>query len=214
MPGSNWEPVINGSPYSSFDPYTTTAYGTLPNGAYNPLGTRYTYPLNPAAAIGTPPYKGLGAPLSIAYVQYVSSSAPALLAAPGLVYWVDKSFSSVTGVYSESAFGINGVAGYMLLNTTSYPGSLTGAQLAALLAPTATTGGYVWIAVGGYVPGATSITSVAAGDYLIGSTTTFTPARMAANAAPTNTVAGMAVTGVSTGGLSDVLLKNFGPYSF
>ena len=201
-------PVITtGNPYTTIDTYNSAL---LNNGALNNLGAHYYWPpLNPGNIVT----KGIGAQATIAYVQYKSASAPACIASPGLVYWVDNTFTSVTGVYSESAFGINGVAGYMLVNTTNYPGSLTGAALAALLQPGggSVAGNYIWIQTGGYVIGARSAASVAAGDFLIGSTTTFNPARMVANTAPTNRVVGMAVTAVSSN-LSDVLLSGFGPF--
>jgi len=201
-------PVISGnSLYTTIDTYNTAL---LNNGALNPLGARFQYPLTVPIASAT---AGQGAPQTIAYVQYKSSSNPAFIASPGLVYWVDKTFTTVTGVYSESAFGINGVAGYMLLNTTNYPGSLTGAALAALVNPSGGTsaGNFIWIVVDGYVPGARSAASVAAGDFLIGSTTTFNPARMVANTAPTNRVVGMATTAVASN-LSDVIIGGIGPF--
>ena len=197
-------PVIStGNPYTTIDTYNSTLQN---NGALNVLGNHYAWPPISAAQLGT---KGPGAQGSIAYVQYKSSSAPACIAAPGVVYWVDSTFQTVTGVYSESAFGINGVAGYMLVNTTNYPGSLSGSALAALLQPGggSVAGNFIWIQTGGYVIGARSAASVAAGDFLIGSTTTFNPARMAANSAPTNRVIGMAVTAVSAANLSDVYLS-------
>jgi len=193
--------ISTGNLYTAVDTYNTAL---LNNGALNPLGTRYTYPLNPASVLSY----GTGAPLTIAYVRYNSTSNPNFLAAPGVVYWVDKQFTTVTGLYSESAFGINGIAGYVLPNTASYPGSLTGAQLATVI-----NGNFVFIAVGGYLPGAESITSVAAGDYLIGGTTAFVPVRMTANSAPTNRVLGMATTAIASG-VSDVLLGNFGLFTF
>jgi len=64
-------------------------------------------------------------------------------------------------------------------------------------------GNFIWIVIAGYIPAATSITAVAAGDYLIGGGTAFTPARMAANSSPTNTVVGMSATALS-GAVSDI----------
>jgi hypothetical protein len=198
-------PYISGtSIYTTVDTYDTTK---PQNGALNPLGKRYTFPLDPSVQSSTVNY-ALGTPLTVAYVRFVSSGAAAMLSGPGLVYWVDKEFSTVTGTASESAFGINGVAGWVLANTTSYPGSLTGAQLT-----TAVNGNYCFIATGGYLHNAIGITAAAAGDYLIGGATSFTPVRMTANSAPTNTVAGMCATALS-GIFVDVLIKNFGPFNF
>jgi hypothetical protein len=50
-----------------------------------------------------------------------------------------------------------------MLCTGTYPGALTGAALTTLV-----NGNLIWIVTGGYVPGATSITSVAAGDFDLG----------------------------------------------
>jgi hypothetical protein len=207
MLSAEYPVITTGNPYTTIDTYNTAV---INNGALNPLGSHYFWPpLNPASIVT----KGIGAQAMIAYVQYKSTSNPNLIASPGIVYWVDNTFTTVTGVSSESAFGINGVAGYLLLNTTNYPGSLTGAALALLLNPSggSAAGNFCWIQTGGYVIGARSAASVAAGDFLIGSTTTFNPARMVANTAPTNRVVGMAVTAVSSN-LSDVLLSGFGPF--
>jgi len=199
---------------------TGNLYTAVDAGALNPVGARYTLPLNPGLAVGSQPWKGLGCALQIAYVLYGSATNPNFLAAPGLVYWTDKSFTTVSGARADSAFSTNGIAGWILVNTTNYPGSLSGSALATLVNnsySTSTTpysgGSYVFIVVGGYIPGAESAANVAAGDYLIGSGTSFTPARMQAGTAPTNVVAGMAATAVSSS-LSDVLVNDFGPYKF
>lgn len=195
-------PVINGTVFTAIDTYNTAQTN---NGAANMLGARFPYP--PLTVPIGAPAAGQGVQGVIAYVQYKSTSNPNVLAQPGLVYWGDKSYTWVTGVSSEGAFGANGVAGYMFVNTTNYPGSLTGAQVATLLNPTpGSLGNFLWIAVGGYLPGATSAASVAAGDFLIGSGTAFTPARMVAGTAPTNRVVGMAATAVSSS-KSDVNLS-------
>jgi hypothetical protein len=203
MLGTEYPVIFSGSIYTTLDVSNTNSGLTAPanNGALNLLGAEYTLPLNPALAIGTAPYKGLGAPLRIKYVQYLSTAASSFIAAPGVVYWTDTSFTIVTGLASEALNGsINAVAGYIALNTTNYPGSLTGAQLLA-----AVKGNFCWIVTGGYLPAAESVGSVVAGDYLIGSASAFIPARMAANSAPTNTVLGMAATAVSNS-LSDVVV--------
>jgi len=196
-------------PMLGYPPIDGTIYTALDSVAQCPLGTRYTYPLNPAAAIGSTPYKGLGAPQTVCYVQYLATAASNFVAQPGTVYWVDESYTSVTGLYSESAFGLNGAAGWILINTTNYPGSLTGAQLLA-----AVKGNYCWIVTGGFIPGCYSAGSVAAGEWLIGSTTAFQPARVTAGNAPTYPVFGQAATAVSMATLSDVLVSGFGPFNW
>lgn len=195
--------------YTSIDTYNSALEN---NGATCPLGTRYTYPLgtqlSPTTGFGyVSSGAGLGVPLTICYVRYNSTTNADWLANPGVVYWQDKTFTVVTGSSGDAADGINAIAGYVLINTTNYPGSLTGAQLKAVVQ-----GNFIWIVVAGYVPGATSITSTAVGDTLIGGGTAFTPARVAANTAPTNRAVGMAVTAISSG-VSDVLVGQVsGPF--
>ena len=218
--GSTDYPVISsGSIYTTLDPFgATSASGALVNnGAYNVPGTRYQLPFNPANAIGAQPYKGISLPLTVAYVLYGSATNPNFLANPGVVYWTDESYTTVSGHSADSFLGVDGVAGYVLLNTTQYPGSYTGATLATLVnnsyskTPTPYSGGsYLFIAVGGFLPGATAVASSVAGDWLIGgSGTDFTPVRVAKGTAPTNKVLGQAQTAVTVGGLCDVWL---GPY--
>lgn len=195
-----------GNLYTSVDTYNTALEN---NGATCPLGTRYTYPLgvqlSPTLGFAYNSTKiGLGVPLTICYVRYNSTTNPDFLPNPGVVYWQDSTFTVVTGSSGDAADGINAIAGYALLNTTNYPGALSGAQLKAVIQ-----GNYIWMVVAGYVPAATSITSVAAGDYLIGGGTAFTPVQMAKNSAPTNRVVGMSVTALS-GAVSDVLVGSGG----
>ena len=198
MQGTNYPVITTGNIATTVDSYNSAL---LNNGAVVPPGSDYQLPINEAQVS----QNGIGAPQRIKYVRYLSTAATAFVAYPGLVYWVDETLTSVTGLYSEGAFGINGVAGWMMINTATYPGSLTGAQLRD-----AVKGNFIWIVTGGFIPSAYSAGSVAAGDYLIGSTTAFQPARMAANSAPTNTVAGLALSAVSSN-VSDVLVKPFGP---
>ena len=204
MLGTEYPIISSGSIYSTIDVSNTNSGLTAPanGGALNPLGAEYTLPLNPAAAIGTAPFAGLGAPLRIKYVQYLSTAADAFIAAPGVVYYTDKSLTVVSGKSTDSAFGIYLPAGYIALNTTNYPGTLTGAQLLA-----AVKGNFCWIVTGGYLAAAESVASVAAGDYLVGSTNAFLPARLAAGGAVTaGGRVGQAMTAVTVGLLSDVLV--------
>ena len=90
-----------------------------------------------------------GAPESIMLVVYYQSTGnPAPQSAPAPVYWTDNTYTTVTGVESESLLGLNGIAGYLMLNTTSLP-TLT----ATLLNGTAANPSQVIIRVGGYLVG-------------------------------------------------------------
>jgi hypothetical protein len=190
--------VTTGNVYTTVDTYNSAL---LNNGAVVPPGSEYSLPINGAAI----PTTGQGWPLTIKYVRYLSTAADNFIASPGLVYFTDETGTVVSGNPTDgSSFGINAIAGWCPINTTNYPGSLTGAQLLA-----AVKGNFIWIITGGFIAGARSAASVAKGDYLIGSTSAFLPARMVAGTAPTNTVAGMALSAVASN-LSDILVKGFG----
>jgi hypothetical protein len=190
-------PVFSGtSAYNSIDTYVST----LPNGGglVQP-GIAAKMPITPALAN----VKGQGAPLVLRYVRYNSTANPAIGAAPGPVYWTDETLTTVSGVSTESVGGVNMISGCLLINTTNYPGSLTGAQLA-----TALNGNYCWIAVSGYVAGVTCPNSVVAGDTLIGAATNFTLARIAAGSQLTNTLFARALSTVSAN-VADMLIGGF-----
>jgi hypothetical protein len=204
--------VINtGNPYTNIDPYIASATSSqqviqsnqppYPNGAYNTLGQAYLSPVVPGVLSTT---KGQGAPLVLRYVRYNSTTAAACLAGPAAVYWTDETFTTVSGTFSEglpAATGnLNSLAGVLLVNTTSYPGSLTGAQLT-----TALNGKYVWIATSGFVPGVEVPASTAIGDSLTGVSGSFLLFRTASGTAPISKRILQALTAVS-GGLSDCLV--------
>jgi hypothetical protein len=179
--------ITTGNFRTTVDLFTATQPGTypLPNGQKNPLGTSY---YDATVSLAFP--SGLGA--KYRYVRYNSTANPALLAAPAPVYWTDNTFTTVTGVLSESlggAAGINNVAGYLMPNT----GDLTTLTAAIL------NGNFVWICVGGLVLNAIVPASTAVGDAIIGATGNFTNARVAANTAPTNKVLAWAEAAVAAG---------------
>lgn len=197
-----------GNPFTSIDTYVATStvnqttppsQSAIPNGAYNFPGQAY---LAPVSTFGLLNQKGQGAPLVLRYVRYNSTANPALVAAPAPVYWTDETFTTVSGVFSEGNFGggtgsANSLAGLLLPNTTVLP-SLTAATLNS---------NWVWIAVSGFVPGATSIAAAAAGGTLIGGAGNFTwAAAIGLNAAPTSGSFARVLTPV-TAGLSDLLLQ-------
>ena len=171
----------------------------LPNGAYNYPGQAYLLPIS---TFGLQGQKGQGAPLVVRYVRYLSTANPALVAAPAPVYWTDETFTTVSGVFSEGNFGggtgsANALAGLLLPNTTSVSG-LTAATL---------NGNWCFIAVSGFVPGATSIAAAAAGGTIVGGAGNFTWATaIGLNAAPTAGSFARVLTAVAAG-LSDLLLQ-------
>lgn len=190
-------PVFSGtSAYNSIDTYTST----LPNGGglVQP-GIGCKLPIVPALST----VNGQGAPLCLRYVRYNSTANPSILAAPGPVYWTDETLTTVSGVSTESVGGVNMIAGALLINTTNYPGSFTGANLAKAL-----NGNWCWIAVAGFVPGVNCPASVVAGDTLIGAATNFTLARIAQGTQLTNTLFARALSSVSAN-VADMLLGGF-----
>lgn len=137
-----------------------------------------------------------GAPAIYILVQYKSTAQPTPAAAPAPVYWTDETFTQVTGVSTESVAGLNGLAGYLLPNSTDITG-LTAAQLQL---------GQCLIQVGGQITAAVSPAAIVAGDWIIGAAGNFTPARVASGTAPGVRTAGVALSAVAAG-LCDILLN-------
>lgn len=158
-------------------------------------GQRYFGVANATAAN---PY---GAPAIFALVYYQSTGNPAPQAYPAPVYWTDNTYTTVTGVESESLIGVNGIAGYLMVNTTSLP-SLT----AALLNGTAANPSQVMIQVAGYLVGGVSPAAIVAGDWIVGAAGNWTNARVAAATAPGYRPYGVAATAVA-GGICNILLN-------
>ncbi len=156
-------PITAGSTfYTAVDTYNTALEN---NGANQPLGSIYQAPLNPSNTTT----KGIGANNYYKYVRYNPTATQNFLTGPQLVYWKDNTFTIVTGLASE-ALSLDLPAGWMLFNTTTTPLATgqTAAQQAALV-----NGNFVWIQVGGYLPGAYVTTGTAAGGAIIPSGTTF-----------------------------------------
>lgn len=179
-------PFVGTTPYSAVDTFNSLLEN---NGAAQPLGSIYAAPLNPAT-IST---NGVGLQPIYKYVRYNPTVSQTILAGPQLVYWKDETFTTVTGLSSESV-GINFVAGWLLYNTTTIPqGSTSNANYAAVI-----NGNYVWIQVGGFLPGA-FVTAASVGDSIYGAASTFgATGHTAQSTAPPNHVAGWAYTAASS----------------
>ena len=111
------------------------------------LGQRY-FGVTAASAVNPS-----GSPAIFMLVEYKSTAKPSPVAGPAPVYWVDNTFTLVTGVESEALLGLSGAAGYLMPNTPDISG-LTDAMLE---------GSLCLIQVAGYLAGAYGPTGGTAG---------------------------------------------------
>ena len=137
-----------------------------------------------------------GAPGIYQLVYYKSTANPAPTTAPAPVYWTDNTYTTVSGVESESLLGLQGIAGYLQLNTTALP-TLTATML---------NGALCLIQVAGLVVAAVVPAATAAGDWIIGHTGNFTADRVASGTASGYRTFGIATTAYASG-LADILLN-------
>ena len=165
------------------------------------LGQRYFASVNATAANPS------GAPAIYMLVQYLSTSAITTAnlttaAAPAPVYWTDETYTTVTGISSEG-LGLNFVAGYMLLNTTTGVGLSGTALTAALLL-----GSQMLIQVAGYLKGAYAPTTgtQGVGNWIEGVAGTLVSQSVVAGTAPGYRTLGVQATAVASG-LCDVLVN-------
>ncbi len=165
---------------------TGNPYTVLDASAKNALGALYSPPA-PEGLVTTT--NGFGAQPVMKYVLYNSTANPAPVGAPAPVYWIDETFTAVSGVESEG-LGVNFVAGYLLPNTTVISG-LTATELNE---------SYVWIQVGGFIGAAIVPASTAKGDAIIGKAGNWTNDRIAAGSAILNKIMGFAASAAATFG--------------
>lgn len=209
--GTEFPIISTGNLYTAIDTYASSVSTqppinspSWPNGALNPAGAAYLLApgagqsanLGAAANYGA---NGAGAPLIVRYVRYHSTANPNLLAYPAPVYWVDETYTTVTGVFSESlgAGNPNALAGWLLPNYTAL--GLTAAAAAAAL-----NGNWCFIATKGFVPAAAVVALTAIGDALVGATGNFTVARVASGTAPTSRYVAIAQSAVTGNVTSDI----------
>jgi hypothetical protein len=189
--------------YGTVDPWVANASTPFPNGAWNPPGSVFILPPPNQDTINLSG-SGYGAYTLVKYVLYKSTANPAVVAGPAPVYYTDETFTTVSGVSTESVGGVNFGGGWMAPNSgTSTTYGLGTTLFTNTILNNGGNGSYVFIILQGFVPAGVSATSVVAGDVLIGAATNFTTARVAAGTAPTNKVLGYALTAVSSG-FSDV----------
>jgi hypothetical protein len=200
--------VNTGNVRTSYDPFTPSAtastgaaVGAPFGGLANVLGTTFMDQGGPDSVSGTLTQLPLLSNALYKYVLYKSTTNPALVANPGLVYYTDNTFTVVSGAIADGLTGTaNSLAGYMMINTTD----LT--TITATILNNGGNGSGVWICIGGYVKAATAITSTAVGDSLVGGATAFTPVRVASGTAPTFVKYATAQTNLS-GAVADVVVN-------
>jgi hypothetical protein len=167
--------------YGTADPYNTT----LPNnGARNPLGSLAFIPAPSEGGQGygsgspaiLPTGVGYGAGLWCKYVLYKSTANPALVANPAPVYYVDETFTVVSGAPAEAFSASNPTygAGFLLPNTGAIAGIGVGSAISATILNNGGLGSYVWMAVCGFVPSA-AVGAVTQGNPFMAGTVAFTP---------------------------------------
>jgi hypothetical protein len=155
------------------------------------LGQRYA---NSLTTVTNPS----GAPAIYMLVKYSSVANPAVQSAPAPVYWIDGTYTAVSGVSTESLLGLNGVAGYLLLNSTDL----------STLTNTILNSSICLIQVAGYLKGAVAPGGTpGVGNPIIGAATNFASAAIAAGTAPTYRTLGIQQTAVA-GGVCDVLVNS------
>lgn len=173
-------PFTGNTPFTAIDTFNAALEN---NGALQPLGSIYFLPINAAGVPIAPAtvVPGQGLQLALKYVRYNPTASVAIQAGPGIVYWKDETFTTVTPTASEAFIPgtpSSVTAGWLGYNTTT----LASATAAAI------NGNFAWIVVGGFVPGAYSSVTAAAGNGIYGAvgaawttaTTAPTPARLAA----------------------------------
>lgn len=210
--------ISTGNLYTAIDTYTNTISTqpptntpSWPNGAQNPPGAFYLLsqgaPEGPATAYpsasGSLSSKGYGAPLVVRYVRYNSTGNPNLLAYPAPVYWVDETFTTVSGVFSEGnpagTGNLNSLAGLLLPNYTSL-------NETAAAAATTLNGNWCWIVTKGFVPSVYVPSGTGVGDALTGTSGNFTLTRTGSGAAPISLRCFIAQTAIAAG-VADVLVN-------
>ena len=113
--------ITTGNVRTALDLYQAT--GILNNGAKNPLGASY---YDNAVSLANPN----GVSSKYRYVRYNSTANAALVAGagPGVVYWTDETYTTVTSTSTESVSqGINAIAGVMMVSKRKFdalPGNL------------------------------------------------------------------------------------------
>jgi hypothetical protein len=190
-------------PQTQLDPSAKNTPGSVyspPPGTYTSYTSGPTF--STTAGNSTP---GFGAPGVFKYVYFYDANAltGTMQAAPAPVYWIDESYTTVTGNAANAWVTTGGamVAGYLMPNTTALGSSNTGAQWYLQLSQS-----YCWIQIGGLLPSAYGpTTGGAVGDYIIGLTTGSWASSGVTTISASSRVLGYQLTAVASS-LCDVLV--------
>jgi len=177
--------VTTGNVRTTYDLFTPSPLAATPgatpnpfNGLACPLGTVFLDQGGPDSVSGTTTQLpvgtgGVGGQVAVyKYVLYKSTTNPAMVAAPGVVYYTDNTGLVVSGSPTDGLIGqttagaAQDTAGFLMLNTTD----LT--TITATILNNGGNGSGVWMCIGGFVKAASSLTSAVAGDSVFGNTKT------------------------------------------
>lgn len=203
-----------------YTPYYRVSSGnvqtTLDPTARNTLGALYSPPPSASAVFSTTAGSstpGFGAQPVYKYVYFYDAAAltGTMQAAPAPVYYIDESFTTVTGNAADAYFTTGGacIAGYLMPNTTALGTSLTGANWYLQLSQS-----YVHMAIGGLVQNCyapTTQTNPGQGAYIVGSTTGSWASTVVSDAGNNERVLGLQWTAIASS-LCDVLIGADGVY--
>jgi hypothetical protein len=183
---------------------------TLDQTARNVLGAIYSAPpaasevFSLTAGASTP---GFGAQQVYKYVYFYDAAAltGTMQVAPAPVYYIDESFTTITGNAADAYYTTGGacVAGYLMPNTTALGTSQTAAGWYLQLSQS-----YVHIQIGGLLPGAlapSTTTGAGQGSYITGLATGSWTSLVNTTIAASSRVLGIQWTAIASG-VCDVLV--------
>ena len=186
---------------------------TLDPTARNVVGSIYSPPPSSSAVFSTTAgasTAGFGAQPVYKYVYFYDAAdlTESMQAAPAPVYYIDESFTTVTGNAADAYYTTGGacVAGYLMPNTTALGTSNTAAQWYTQLLQS-----YVFIQIGGLLQGAlqpSTRTGAGTGSYITGLATGEWASLVNTSVATSSRILGIQWTAIASG-LCDVLVGGY-----
>jgi hypothetical protein len=212
----NTPKISTGNVRTTYDPIvaaqTAAGVGVVPGYVYQnqaqPFGTTFMDIGGSDSVSGTTTQLPVGQVAVYKYVLYKSTTNPAVIGVPGLVYYTDNTGLVVSGSPTDGFIGAttagsaSDLAGIMMVNS----GDLT--TLTATLLNNGTSGSGVWICIGGFVKAANCASATVAGDFLIGNTTTSGTQWASARIAAAGTVTAQRLLGIALTSKATVNTQN------